>query len=139
MVQQYGRHRYLFHFTDPQSVHKNGILQSHWDTDYLKKGMEVFEKLFDEYPSKFGDGRPKVPGNTGRTMQEDTSGSGNMGYSSAWMQNTVQARVQAENANADPCREVAEYLAGPLNVLCTDILKWWQEHEVQFPILARIT
>jgi hypothetical protein len=110
----------------------------HWDADYLKKGMKVLEKLFDEYSLKFGDGRPKGPGNVGGTAQENASGARNTGYSSAWMRNAVQARVNAENTNADPRREVKEYLAGPLNVLCEDILKWWQEHQVQFPILARI-
>jgi hypothetical protein len=69
---------------------------------------------------------------------EDADGATNMVYSSAWMQHAVQAHVQAENANADPRREVKEYLAGPLNVTCRDILKWWQEHQVQFPILAQI-
>lgn len=108
----------------------------HWDADYLTRGMKVLEEVFDEYSAKFGDHtRPKEPANVGATTNEGTSG----GYSSAWMRNAVQARVHAENANADPRREVKEYLAGPLNVLCIDILKWWQEHQVQFPILARIT
>jgi hypothetical protein len=109
----------------------------HWDAEYLRKGMKIFEKVFDEYFLKFGEARPKEPAKVDVTT-EGASGARNMGYSSAWMRNAVQARVHAENANADPRREVKEYLAGPLNVLCMDILKWWQEHQVQFPILARI-
>jgi hypothetical protein len=54
------------------------------------------------------------------------------------MHQAVLARVQAEHASADPRRELGDYLSAPLDISCKDILKWWQDHEVQFPTLAHI-
>ena len=89
----------------------------HWDSDYLQKGMKTLDKVFDYYSAKVDNvAGPKEPANTNGTPLEDADGATNMGYSSAWMRHAVQARVQAKNANADPRREVKEYLAGPLNV-----------------------
>jgi hypothetical protein len=63
-------------------------------------------------------------------------------YSAAWMQSAVASRVAKEAQETDPHRELRAYLTSPLepfpSLLDAAVIKWWKDHSIVYPTLARM-
>jgi hypothetical protein len=47
------------------------------------------------------------------------------GYGASFLQAAIQRRAAVELVNQDPCQELREYLAAPLDNSTEDIVHWW--------------
>jgi len=55
------------------------------------------------------------------------------------MRISVQKRVNAERAAADPRSELKKYLSAPLDEFCGgNIVDWWQDHQFEYPIWSHM-
>jgi hypothetical protein len=63
-------------------------------------------------------------------------------YGTAWMQSAVASRIAEEAQDADPYNELEAYLTSPLEPWPTlpnaVLIKWWKDHSVVYPTLARM-
>lgn len=63
-------------------------------------------------------------------------------YGAAWMQSAVASRVAKEAQDPDPGRELHAYLTSPLEPFPSlpdaAVIKWWKDHSVIYPTLARM-
>ncbi len=66
----------------------------------------------------------------------------NMLYGAEWMQSAVASHIAKEANNTDPYQKLQAYLTSPLkpfrglpNVM---VIKWWKDHSIIYPILARM-
>jgi hypothetical protein len=63
-------------------------------------------------------------------------------YGTAWMQSAITSCVAKEAQDPDPCRELHAYLTSPLEPFPSlpdaTVIKWWKDHSVIYPTLARM-
>lgn len=63
-------------------------------------------------------------------------------YGAAWMQSAVASRIAEDARGADPLQELQAYLKSPLEPFDTlsdaAVIKWWRDHKVVYPTLARM-
>jgi hypothetical protein len=65
-----------------------------------------------------------------------------MSFGAAWMREAVASRIAEEAQDADPYHELDAYLASPLEPFESleevGVIKWWKDHGVVYPTLARM-
>ena len=63
-------------------------------------------------------------------------------YGAAWMQLAVASRIAEEAQGTDPYYELQAYLKSPLEpfrcLADVAVIKWWGDHSVIYPTLARM-
>lgn len=63
-------------------------------------------------------------------------------YGAAWMQSAVASCIAEEAQDSDPYRELQAYLTSPLepfrSLLDVTVIKWWKDHSVVYPTLAKM-
>jgi len=66
----------------------------------------------------------------------------NMLYGAAWMHSAVASRIAEEAQDTDPSRKLQAYLTSPLEpfrtLLDITVIKWWKDHSIIYPTLARM-
>lgn len=80
-----------------------------------------------------------TPENSLTTCTEETS---DMLYGADWMRSAVASRVAEEAQTTDPRKELRSYLDSPLephdSLKDPAVLKWWKDHQIVYPTLARM-
>ena len=63
-------------------------------------------------------------------------------YGTAWMQSAMASRIAKEAQGTDLYYELQAYLKSPLEPFCcladVVVIKWWGDHSVIYPTLARM-
>ena len=63
-------------------------------------------------------------------------------YGAAWLHTSVAASGDKEAQHTDPHHELQAYLASPWepwrNLSEIAVIKWWKEHSIVYPTLARM-
>ncbi|KIJ30903.1 hypothetical protein M422DRAFT_103827, partial [Sphaerobolus stellatus SS14] len=110
---------------DPSS--KLAYVEEHWDHEWLERGKIQLETVVNLskhfYLGKFS-----------YNYSSPKKGS----YAQEWMRTAVRGRLLTERSQRKPRQELEDYLTSPLEEKCDDVVRWWGQHQHQYPTLARI-
>jgi hypothetical protein len=137
---------------------KMAYFQKHWEEIYLDNGTQTlndtvslqFHRVlthltdtfqFDQYYTASPSATAATSDLTLATLHVEEQPA-DMLYGSAWIQSAVASRVAEEAEGTDPRQELQTYLTAALEhhrVLAdTAVIKWWKDHSVVYPTLARM-